>query len=150
MPFDDGLLHEILYFCAVLGQEIWNPIDAAGWPGDKSWITSDNLAGRWSAMEWLVNIMLEHQPEWLRELAISLSDSSNDPYYITQAMLEFFTSKGLQTPTDNDIASVVFKYEVPQNEYEADGSWNLGWETAPTQVALLLRHIARLPEFQLM
>ena len=45
-------------------------------------------------------------------------------------------------------ATDVFKWEVPQNYYDLE-VWNLDWDTASAQVALLLQHIARLPEFQL-
>ena len=55
---------------------------------------------------------------------------------------------GLDTAEAYERATIVLKWEVPQNYYD-NGWWNLDWETIPIQVVFLLQHIARLPEFQL-
>ena len=84
----------------------------------------------------------------LTDLARDLTNDSNDPEYITQVLVDHFVPKGLHTLSDYDTATDIFKWEIPQNYYD-DGSWNLSWSTAPLQVSLLLKHIARMPEFQL-
>ena len=100
-------------------------------------------------MSLVLHLILRFYPELLRNLAKSVSDNSADPYAVTQATVEFFSSQYLQSPVDYELATVVFKHDVPENYYE-DWEWNLDWETVPIQVAALLEHIARLPEFQLM
>ena len=45
------------------------------------------------------------------------------------------------------ISSISFA-QIPQNYYDND-LWNLDWDTVPTQVALLLVHIAKIPAYQL-
>jgi hypothetical protein len=57
-------------------------------------------------------------------------------------------SKKLFSLGDYDIATDIFKWDVPQNYYD-QGLWSLDWPTAPVQVLLLLTHIATIPEFQL-
>ena len=141
-------LAELPYFFSQLGQELWDPVDVAGWPGDRTWISGNSLTGRWSALEWWIDGYLQGLPESLRDLAKLHADNSNDPYFITRQLVDFFLPQDLQSELDYDIATVVFKADVPQNYYD-DGTWNLDWETVPEQVALLLEHIARLPEFQL-
>lgn len=88
------------------------------------------------------------QTEAFRELAKNLSNDSIDPAYITQVIVDFLNAKPLFTTSDYDIATDIFKWEIPQNYYD-EGLWNLDWEEAPFQVYLLLVHIATMPEFQL-
>ncbi|HCK05806.1 MAG TPA: hypothetical protein DHV98_05475 [Flavobacteriaceae bacterium] len=88
------------------------------------------------------------QEERFRTLAIDLSNDSNDPAYITQVIVDHFHARELFTSTDYDVATEVFKWEIPQNYYD-DRLWNLSWAEAPYQVFLLLNHMATWPEFQL-
>jgi len=80
--------------------------------------------------------------------AKDLTNDSNDPSFITQVLIDHFISKELYSPGDYDIATDVFKWEIPQNYYD-DGSWNLDWPNADYQVFLLLNHLATIPEYQL-
>ena len=99
-------------------------------------------------MQYYVFYMFQNHPQVLVDFAKNLTDNSNDPVLITQLITDHFVPNGLNTPEAYDRATIVFKYEVPQNYYD-DNLWNLNWETAPAQVALLLPHLSRLPEFQL-
>jgi hypothetical protein len=147
---DNEIMQSFIYYTALMGQEIFDPQDVSGWQRDETWINSSTLTGRWQLIE-LYNGYLFNDPTHvflLVDLARALSNDSNDPYYITQVMVNHFVSKELHTLADYDVATDIFKWDVPQNYYD-EGTWNLSWETAPYQVYLLLNHIARMPEFQL-
>lgn len=147
-PLSDELIDGILYFAGLLGQELLNPVDVAGWPGDRSWVNNTTLTGRWQALRLYLFETYRNQPEALVALARNLSNDSNDASFITQLIADLFLVNGLQTQDDYDRATIVFKAEIPEHYFE-DGAWSLYWDTAPAQVALLLDHLARTPDFQL-
>ncbi len=147
--YDTSIMDAFLYYSGLMGQEIFNPPDVAGWQRDEEWINTSTLTGRWELMELYVTYLFGNGYELtLTDLAKALTNNSNDPYYITQVLVDHFVPKQLYTITDYDIATDIFKWDVPQNYYD-NGTWNLDWSTAPYQVTLLLNHIARMPEFQL-
>jgi hypothetical protein len=138
----------VFYYNVLAGQELFNPVDVAGWQGDRDWINSSTLGGRWTALENFVWYVWNNDREKLREFALETSDYSNDPSFIAKSIIDRFAPNELFTATDYTIATDVFKGEIPENYYE-DGSWNLNWDSAPYQVVLLLLHIIKIPEFQL-
>jgi uncharacterized protein (DUF1800 family) len=138
----------VFYYNVIAGQELFNPVDVAGWQGDKDWINSSTLGGRWQVMENFVWYTWNNFREELRDFALDTSDHSIDPAFITKSIIDRFVPKELHTETDYMIATDVFKGDIPQNYYD-DGSWNLNWDTAPYQIVLLLLHIIKIPEFQL-
>lgn len=144
----DEFKGSLIYLNGVAGQRLFNPVDVAGWQGDHDWINSSTLTGRWELMEYMMYMIYEQTPEDLRNFAITISGDSNDPYFITKAIIDRFSPNELHTTTDYDIATDIFKADVPQNYYD-DGVWNLYWGSAPAQVYLLLIHINKIPEFQL-
>ena len=147
--YDDTLTEAFLYYGGLIGQEIYDPPDVSGWQRDESWINSSTLAGRWGLMELYIDYLFGNGYEYLFvDLARELTNDSNDPTFITEVVVNHFLSKGLYTVSDYDVATVIFKWEVPQNYYD-NGTWNLNWSSAPLQVSLLLKHIFKMPEFQL-
>ena len=97
----------------------------------------------------LVTFTDERAPERLSQLALQLSGGvTTDPAFTTQEVVDYFLPNGLQYTQDYERAIQAFKWEVPQNYFDR-GEWNLGWDTVPAQMASLLYHIIRLPEFQL-
>lgn len=139
----------ILYAGYQLNQGLFNPIDVAGWPGDRDWVNTNTITGRWQASDFFIFTTYQGSPETLVSLAQALTaDNANDPALVTQAIVDYLVPNGLSTPEAYDAATAVFKWEVPQNYYD-NGEWNLFWDTAPAQVGLLMQHISRLPEFQL-
>ncbi len=142
-------LDGIVYLAAELQQDIFNPVDVAGWQGNRTWINSNTLTGRWQAMRFIIFNLYQSYAEQLRSLAASLSNNSKNADYIVEVIADHFLPNGMQLPTDYDRAAIAFKGEIP-NHYFEDGSWSLAWETAPAQAALLLDHLIRRPEFQLM
>lgn len=139
----------ILYGGYQLNQGVFNPIDVAGWPGDRDWVNTNTITGRWQISDVFLFTTYQNTPELLVSFARDLtSDDANDPALVTQAIVDYLVPEGLNTPEAYEAATMVFKWEVPQNYYDS-GQWNLYWETVPAQVALLMQHISRLPEFQL-
>ncbi len=131
-----------------LGQSTFQPINVAGWPGHRSWISTSLLQARWQVALSLIFFKYEQDPGGLREFARALSDDSQDPVAITRLMIDYFIPQGLQTEEAYERATVVFKSEIPEN-YFIDLLWSLDWDEAPAQVAFLLQYITNLPEFQL-
>lgn len=145
----DGWWNNLAYWSYQLGQEMFNPPNVAGWKGYHSWINESTLTGRWDFCSAVAYYMTtnENIREGLRNLAIALTNDSNDPAIITAALVEHFTGQQLE-PTYLQSAIVNFKDGIPENYYE-DGSWNLYWDEAPYQVVNLLYFLVKMPEFQL-
>ena len=145
----------------LLGQELFDPIDVAGWQRDRSWINTNFMIGRWLTSEVLIQGYFQENPEQFRNLAMQAVGSANsntsNPETVVTALVNKFLPKGLLTPQEFENAMSVFKIEdVPGNYYGPDyvaGGLSL-WMLAvsmevPQQVFLLLLHLARQPEFQL-
>jgi uncharacterized protein (DUF1800 family) len=138
----------VVYLAGELGQRIFQPVDVAGWPGNRSWVTSATLTGRWASMDLGLYGLYNSEPETYRKLAKALSPKPDDPVLTARAIVDFWLPRGLFRDADYEPAIKTFKWEVPETYY-ISGSWNLDWEYVPAQVALLIQHISRLPEFQL-
>jgi len=139
----------IFYWSYQLGQEIFNPPNVAGWKGHHSWINESTLTGRWNYSAAIAYLLTQNDElkENLRELAITLTNDSNDPTVITVALVDFFTGQKLD-PINLQAAVINFKANIPENYFE-DGSWNLYWDEAPLQIVNMLYYLVKLPEFQL-
>jgi len=145
---EEDYFNFIVYIGGMLGQDIFQPIDVAGWQRDQDWINSSTLTGRWIGMEYMSWKFWDTSQEQFRTFAKELTNNSSDPRVITETIVNYFTSKPLYTISNYDIAESVFRWEVPENYY-TDGIWNLDSDSAPFQVILLMQHIFRIPEFQL-
>jgi len=140
-----GFLNNI---CIEMGQELFNPPNVAGWPGNRFWLSENALAFRWSFLQRLItNGGTPTGREKLRSLALEISPSENDPVIITQSLLAHLLSVDLD---DNliEVAVLFLRAGIPDNYFE-DGSWSLYWDEAPGQIANLLGYVVQLPEFQL-
>jgi len=138
----------LIYLNGVAGQNIFNPVDVAGWQGDHDWINSSTLTGRWEVMQYIIWHTWNNNPEELRTFAFETAGDIGDPYIITKAIIDRFVPKELHTVTDYDIATDIFKYNIPENYFD-EGIWSLYAQEAPFQVVLLLLHIIQIPEFQI-
>jgi len=148
MSYDDEIIRNIIYIAGLLGQRLFDPVDVAGWQRDHTWINSSTLGGRWQALEYYIYYIFTTFPEELRTMAINLSGDSRDPAFITEVIVDRIMGKEFYTTEDYQIATDIFKGEIPQNYYD-DLIWNLGWDTAPGQIATLLIHLTKAPELQL-
>ncbi len=146
--FQDDALDYIGYACMDLGQEIFNPVDVAGWPGHRTWINENTLTFRWSFCSTLLyNYLSDIGKEQFVVLALELSNNSNDPDQIVTAIARHILNVDINLDL-LEVAVQYFKGDIPEN-YFVDGSWNLYWDEAPDQMVNLLSYLVRLPEFQL-
>jgi uncharacterized protein (DUF1800 family) len=138
----------LFYFTSILGQRYFNPVDVAGWQGDRDWVNSSTITGRWQAQEYIMWTMWNIDQELFRNIALDNSASLNDPAVIARDIVDRLVPQSLYTASDYALATTVFKGDVPENYYTTM-QWNLNWGSVPFQVILLLQHIFRMPEFQL-
>ena len=131
-----------------LGQVLFQPPNVAGWPGHHSWISSSFLRTRWQVIYLYIVTVYDEDPEVFRSLAKTLSDDANDPAIISRAIVDHFTPRGFQDEMVYERATATFKSDIPEGYYTS-GSWDLNWDEAPLQVALLLLFLTRQPEYQL-
>ncbi|MEM1357053.1 MAG: DUF1800 domain-containing protein [Bacteroidota bacterium] len=133
---------------ANMGQYLGQPPDVAGWTGDRAWIDSNRLTLRWdfiNGFSWGVH---NESEATYPDFAKVLTEDSSAPEEIARKIVDYFIPRGFLTETDYDLATDVLKWDVPSNYYET-GEWNLNWGTASWQITVLLRHIGRIPAFQL-
>ncbi len=149
ITWDEEALNGLIYLASELGQSLFNPVDVAGWQGNRTWVNSNTLTGRWQALRLVIFSLYEKYPTQYVALAKQLSGDSNDGEFVTETLVNHFLPSGLQTQEEYDRAFISFKGEIPDH-YFRDGSWNLNWETAAGQTALLMDHLIRKPEFQLL
>ncbi|TNF29382.1 MAG: DUF1800 family protein, partial [Bacteroidetes bacterium] len=148
-PYDATVINGTQYYGGLLGQEIFNPVDVAGWQGNHEWINSSTLTGRWLIIDYFNQYVYSQNAEVFRQFAIDVVGGvSSDPEIVCQRIIDFLLPRGMQTAADYEQATNVFKDVYPANYYTL-GLWNLNVEFAHYQVFLLLNHIARTPEFQL-
>jgi len=103
----------ILWLNNNVGQYIFNPVDVAGWQGNQEWINSSTLTGRWEIVRYLMWHIWNTEPELLRSFAVDASDNSNDPYIVAKSIIDRFVPKELHTTADYDVATDIFKGDVP-------------------------------------
>lgn len=145
---EPSFYESMVWFNGVMGQQMFEPVDVAGWQGDRDWINSSTLTGRWEILQWTIWNVWNNDNEQLRTFAIESSNNSNDPYVVTKSIIDRFMPLELYSIQDYQAATDVFKHDLPENYYE-DQLWNLQWSSVPYQVVLLLLHLIKLPEFQL-
>ena len=138
----------MIWFNNILGQQMFEPIDVAGWQMDKDWINSSTLTGRWQILQWTIWHTWNNFNEELRNFAIESSNNSNDPYIVTKSIIDRFMPLELFSIEEYQAATDVFKHNLPENYYE-EQIWNLQYQSVPYQVVLLLLHLIKIPEFQL-
>lgn len=135
---------------ANLGQTLFNPVNVAGWPGYRSWLSEFVLVNRWRYNRDHIDYYLPYDTTKTkyREFLRNLTNDSEDPNFIVQKVVEYFMT--LSIPLEIvETAVSVFKAGVPANYYE-NGTWNLDYVTVPTQFANLMKYITTLPEYQLL
>lgn len=159
--FTDTTLSFAIESSRLLGQEMFDPVDVAGWQRDRSWINTNFIIGRWLTTEVMLEEFFRADQEQFRLLAMAAvgpaESNTSNPETVVRALVDKLLPKGLLTQQDFDNALSVFKIEdVPENYYGADyvtgglGLWMLAVSMeVPQQVLLLLLHLCRQPEFQL-
>ncbi len=140
--------HICYYFSATMGQTLLEPVDVAGWPGNRYWLTSDVLSSILQFGEWSSYVAVMEYNEMFIDLAKDLSNNSTDPEFVTKSVVDFYVPHPLNQQDLYDSATAVFKGDIPEN-YFANGNWNLDWDHAKWQIQELIKFIVKLPEFLL-
>ena len=133
---------------AGMGQYLGEAPDVAGWKGDRAWIDSNRLTLRWEFIDGFSWAVHNESEATYPDFARALTNDSNDPEIIARAVVDYFVPRGFVTEDAYELARDVLKWDVPENYYE-NGEWSLNWGSASWQMTVLLRHIGRMPEFQL-
>ena len=135
--------------CRDMGQEIFSPVDVAGWQGNHDWINSETLPKRWEFADYLlikywkknknqfktfIQALVGTDETDLRTIVIQLKDFMFCPFQIKEEEM-----------TD---AINIFMGEVPESYFE-DGTWSLESNSVSRQAYDLIRFLITLPEFQL-
>lgn len=159
--YNDNTIRNVIDTTRMLSQELFDPIDVAGWQRDRTWINTNFIIGRWLTVEVFLEMFFQANQEQFRTLAmdaVGMADSNtSNPETVVRALVDKFTPIGLLTAQDFENAMSVFKIEdVPEEYYGPDyipgglGLWMLSVSPeVPQQVFLLLMHLSRQPEFQL-
>lgn len=132
----------------VNGQAIFNPVDVAGWPGNRSWINTTSITYRWNYIESQLGLITVFSFGTLAEFVKKATDEEFDVEVVCRDLIEYFLPKGLQFESDFEQALVSFKGEIPGNYFE-DGTWDINYWAMPFQLNGLLKFINRIPEYQL-
>ncbi|MEH6407397.1 MAG: DUF1800 family protein, partial [Leeuwenhoekiella sp.] len=136
------------YITKTLGQELLNPIGVEGWQGDRAWVDGSTIGARWQGMGRIATDMYNFRDDPFVDFAKTLTKNSKDPNKITRVIVDYFLCKPLDNKDAYETAVDVFKGGVPDNYY-INKIWTLEWNTSAYQVLQLIRHIIRMPEFQL-
>jgi uncharacterized protein (DUF1800 family) len=154
--YTDTTVSEMLNYSRLLSQELFDPIDVAGWQRDRTWINTNFIIGRWLTIESMLEAFYQANNEQFRSLGLSISGNvgltSNNPDEVSRLIIDFILPKGLLDDGEYQKAYDIFRSDVEDVYYEGGNqeSWTLAtWPAAPFQVYLLLQYLARQPEFQL-
>ncbi|WP_298995273.1 DUF1800 domain-containing protein [Flagellimonas sp. S174] len=151
--YDDNIVQNIIDSSRLIGQEMFDPFDVAGWQRDREWINTNFIIGRWLTSEVFVQAFFQSNREQFRTFGIEAAGAGGatetDPNVVARAIIDKLLPKGLLTDADYDRAIVVFREPYEDNNVYETGSWNMTLDDADTQVYLLLLHLVREPEFQL-
>jgi len=152
----DAVLKEIINYSELVSQDLFNPIDVAGWQRDRSWINNNFLIGRWRTMETILETFYKNDSEQYRTLGLAITGdiglTTNNPDKIARLIVNFFLPRGLLNPNDYIKAFAVFRSDIEEAYYEGGDqeTWTLAtWQNGSFQVYLLLLYITKQPEFQL-
>ncbi len=159
--YNDNTILNVVDTTRMLGQELFDPVDVAGWQRDRTWINTNFIIGRWLTLEVFLELFFQGNQEQFRTLAMNAvgpaDSNTSNPETVVRALVNKFTPLGLLTEQDFQNALDVFKIDdVPEEYYGPDytpgglGLWMLSVSPeVPQQVFLLLMHLSRQPEFQL-
>ena len=154
-----------------LGQLILSPPDVSGWPGYRSWISTDTLSSRWAVADLILYTIRNGQPLNLVSIFESLPEANDSlaafslPIAIAERLLPVkieeldipevddafngdLVSNPVPTnilvgPANNRNLAKLFLGDVPWYE------WDIGEDGANQVLLNYVLYLSQLPEFQL-
>ena len=135
--------------CREMGQEIFSPVDVAGWQGNHDWINSETLPKRWEFADYLLIKYWQKNKNQFKTFIQSLvgSDQTDLRVIVTQLKDFMFCPYEIKEEEMTDAINT-FMGEVPESYFE-DGTWSVNSNSVSKQVYDLMRFFITLPEFQL-
>lgn len=135
--------------CREMGQEIFSPVDVAGWQGNQDWINSETLPKRWEFADYLLIKYWQKNKNQFRTFIQALvgSEETDLRAIVTQLKDFMFCPCEIKEEEMTDAINT-FVGEVPESYFE-DGTWSLESNSVSKQVYDLMRFMITLPEFQL-
>ncbi len=157
--YSDTTIETAINYAEMLGQDLFNPIDVAGWQRNRSWINTNFLIGRWLSMEAILDLFWSEDREQFRTFGITVTGeagrTTHNPDIVARAIIDKMLPKGLLTALEYTSAISVFRSlfednNVYEDENPVNPTWTmLNFDNTTEQVYLLLKHIIKQPEFQL-
>ena len=135
--------------CRDMGQEIFSPVDVAGWQGNQDWINSETLPKRWEFADYLLIRYWQKNKNQFKTFIQDLvgTDEIDLRAIVTQLKDFMFCPCEIKEEEMTDAINT-FIGEVPESYFEA-GTWSLKSNSVSKQVYDLMRYLITLPEFQL-
>ena len=125
-----------------LGQFLLSPVNVAGWPGYRSWISTTTLPKRWSFT--LSNLYHNDDVYGIDPIAIAKGMiDAGDPYQLAYDLAEYMIAVDLPETERNQLPGILLA-GIP--DYE----WDINNSGAFWRVLGLMAHLRQLPEYQLM
>tara|TARA_Y100000389_G_C16967918_1_gene274256 strand:- start:87 stop:488 length:402 start_codon:yes stop_codon:yes gene_type:complete len=132
-----------------MGQEIFSPVDVAGWQGNHDWINSETLPKRWEFADYLLIKYWEKNKNQFKTFIKALVGSDETDVRVIVIKLKNFMFCPYEIKEEEMTDAInTFMGEVPES-YFKDGTWSLNSNSVPRQVYDLMRFLITLPEFQL-
>ena len=154
--YDASTVSSFIGYSGLLSQELFNPVDVAGWQRDRSWINTNFMIGRWLTIESIMENFYAADDEQFRAFGMAVTGNdgltNSNPDVIARQIVDFILPKGLLDEGEYQKAFDTFRFDIDPEYYQGGNqeSWTLAiWPQAPQQVYLLLQFLARQPEFQL-
>jgi uncharacterized protein (DUF1800 family) len=134
---------------AALDQDLLNPPNVAGWPGQRSWINATSLIARNAFSETFIMGGTIDNPGNTKQAQIEVDAMAlARSFGVSKAteLIDAFTAHLLRYPVDEATRDFLITVLVGS---AAPDDWSLDYPGADTQVKQCLVQIMRLPEFQL-
>ncbi len=135
--------------CRDMGQEIFSPVDVAGWQGNHDWINPETLPKRWEFADYLLIKYWQKNKNQFKTFIQALVGSEETDLRAIVTQLKDFMFCPFEIKEEEMTDSInTFMGEVPESYFE-DGTWSLESNSVSKQVYDLMRFLITLPEFQL-
>ncbi|RNC79354.1 MAG: DUF1800 domain-containing protein [Balneola sp.] len=120
-----------------LGQFLFSPVNVAGWPGHRAWISTTTLPFRWQYSA------IHAYAASIDPVSIAKAMSNpNDPYQLVEDLAEYMLAVDLPQ-ADKDALPGVLLGGIPDYEWSVDAGG------AKWRILSLMSHIRQLPAYQL-
>ena len=134
----------LLFFQAIIDQEIMNPHNVAGWPGQRSWISPTTYVLRNTVSEIFVSkdLLRNETPFEFDPIKFALSFNLTNARELTEAMITHLVRLPVSQQQIDFLVTVILGTASEED-------WSLQYPGADRLVTQCLVQILRLPEFHL-